>query len=57
MAFAKINLRENMIDDPQVRAMKALVEFEHPVGSAMRRAWENTRARFVMARTKLRKFR
>ena len=34
--FAKINLREDVIDDPQVRAMEALVEFEHPVGGAMR---------------------
>ena len=34
--FAKINLREEVVDDPQVRAMEALVEFEHPVGGAMR---------------------
>ena len=34
--FAKINDREEVIYDPQVRAMEALVEFEHPVGGAMR---------------------
>ena len=34
--FAKINSREEVIDDPQVRAMEALVEYEHPVGGTLR---------------------
>ena len=34
--FAKINNREEVIDDPQVRAMEALVEYEHPVGETLR---------------------
>ncbi len=34
--FARINSREEVINDPQVQAMGALVEFEHPIGGAMR---------------------
>ena len=34
--FARINQREEVADDPQVRAMEALVEFEHPVGGTLR---------------------
>ena len=34
--FAEINSREAVIEDPQVKAMGALVEFEHPIGGAMR---------------------
>ncbi|MEC8834115.1 MAG: CoA transferase [Pseudomonadota bacterium] len=34
--FAEINSREAVIEDPQVKAMGALVEFEHPFGGAMR---------------------
>ena len=34
--FAEINSREAVIEDPQVKAMGALVEFEHPLGGAMR---------------------
>lgn len=36
--FAKINRREEVVDDPQVKAMQALIEFEHPVGGEMRQA-------------------
>ena len=36
MPFAEINSREAVIEDPQVKAMGALVEFEHPIGGAMR---------------------
>ena len=36
--FAKINPRDDVIDDPQVRAMDALWEFEHPIAGAMRQA-------------------
>ena len=36
--FAKINPRDDVIDDPQVRAMAALWEFEHPIAGAMRQA-------------------
>lgn len=36
--FAKINPRDAVIDDPQVRAMDALWEFEHPVAGPMRQA-------------------
>ncbi len=36
--FAKINPRDAVIDDPQVRAMEALWEFEHPVAGPMRQA-------------------
>ncbi len=34
--FAKINTRDEVIEDPQVKAMEALVEFDHPVGGRMR---------------------
>ena len=34
--FARINQREEVASDPQVRAMGALVEFEHPVGGTLR---------------------
>jgi len=34
--FARINPREAVVNDPQVQAMGALVEFDHPVGGAMR---------------------
>ena len=34
--FAEINSREAVIEDPQVKAMGALVEFEHPLGGPMR---------------------
>ncbi len=36
--FAKINPRDDVIDDPQVRAMEALWEFEHPIAGPMRQA-------------------
>ena len=36
--FAKINAREEVIDDPQVVAMDALWEFDHPFGGPMRQA-------------------
>jgi len=36
--FAKINRREEVVDDPQVKAMQAVIEFEHPVGGEMRQA-------------------
>ena len=36
--FAKINPRDDVIDDPQVQAMAALWEFEHPIAGAMRQA-------------------
>ena len=36
--FAKINPRDAVVDDPQVKAMKALWEFEHPVAGPMRQA-------------------
>ena len=34
--FARINHREEVVHDPQVRAMEALVEYEHPVGGTLR---------------------
>ena len=34
--FARINQREEVANDPQVRAMGALVEFEHPVAGTLR---------------------
>ncbi|MCZ6888363.1 MAG: CaiB/BaiF CoA-transferase family protein [Gammaproteobacteria bacterium] len=34
--FAEINSRAAVIDDPQIKAMGALMEFEHPVGGSMR---------------------
>ena len=36
--FAKINPRDDVIDDEQVKAMEALWEFEHPIAGAMRQA-------------------
>lgn len=34
--FAEINTRPEVIEDPQVKAMGALLEFDHPLGGAMR---------------------
>ena len=34
--FAEINSRPEVIDDPQIKAMGALMEFEHPLGGPMR---------------------
>ena len=34
--FAKINTREEVIEDPQVEAMGALLEVDHPVGGKLR---------------------
>ncbi|MYD95953.1 MAG: CoA transferase [Gammaproteobacteria bacterium] len=36
--FARINPRDVVIDDPQVKAMGALIEFEHPIAGPMRQA-------------------
>lgn len=36
--FAKINTREEVIEDPQVEAMGALLEVDHPVGGKLRQA-------------------
>ena len=36
--FAKINTREEVINDPQVEAMGALLEVDHPVGGKLRQA-------------------
>lgn len=36
--FAKINTREEVITDPQVEAMGALLEVDHPVGGKLRQA-------------------
>ena len=36
--FAKINPRDEVIDDPQIKAMQALWEFDHPIAGAMRQA-------------------
>ena len=36
--FARINARDEVIDDPQIKAMGALLEFEHPIGGPMRQA-------------------
>lgn len=36
--FAIINPRDAVIDDPQVKAMGALLEFDHPVAGRMRQA-------------------
>ena len=36
--FARINPRDAVIDDPQVKAMGALLEFEHPIAGPMRQA-------------------
>ena len=33
---AKINARPDVINDPQVKAMGSLIEFEHPIGGPMR---------------------
>ena len=34
--FARINGRGDVVDDPQITAMQALVEFDHPNGGNMR---------------------
>ena len=34
--FAKINARNEVINDPQIRAMNALEEFEHPIAGTIR---------------------
>ena len=34
--FAEINSRPEVIEDPQIKAMGALMEFDHPVGGRMR---------------------
>ena len=34
--WARINSRDQVIDDPQVRAMGALVEYDHPTGGRLR---------------------
>ena len=36
--FAKINPRDDVINDPQIKAMQALWEFDHPIAGAMRQA-------------------
>ena len=36
--FAKINPRDEVMHDPQVQAMEALWEFEHPIAGPMRQA-------------------
>lgn len=36
--FARINPRDDVMHDPQVRAMEALWEFEHPIAGPMRQA-------------------
>ena len=36
--FARINPRDEVIDDPQIKAMGALTEFEHPIAGPMRQA-------------------
>jgi len=36
--FAKINARDEVVTDPQVIAMEALIEFEHPFAGPMRQA-------------------
>ena len=36
--FARINPRDHVIHDPQVQAMGALLEFEHPIAGPMRQA-------------------
>ena len=36
--FARINPRDAVIDDPQVRALQSLWEFDHPVAGRMRQA-------------------
>ncbi len=36
--FAKINARDEVVSDPQVVAMEALIEFEHPFAGPMRQA-------------------
>jgi crotonobetainyl-CoA:carnitine CoA-transferase CaiB-like acyl-CoA transferase len=36
--FARINARDEVVDDPQVQAMESLWEFEHPVAGPMRQA-------------------
>lgn len=34
--FAEINSRPEVIQDPQIKAMGALMEFDHPLGGRMR---------------------
>lgn len=34
--FARINARADVIEDPQVKAMGSLIEFEHPIAGPMR---------------------
>jgi len=34
--WARINSRDQVIDDPQIRAMGALIEYEHPRGGRLR---------------------
>ena len=34
--FAEINSRPEVIEDPQIKAMGALLEFDHPIGGRMR---------------------
>ncbi len=36
--FARINPRDDVIDDPQIKAMGALLEFDHPIAGPMRQA-------------------
>lgn len=36
--FARIHPRDDVIDDPQIQAMGALLEFEHPIAGTMRQA-------------------
>ena len=36
--FARINPRDDVMNDPQVQAMGALLEFEHPIAGPMRQA-------------------
>ena len=36
--FAIINPRDDVINDPQIKAMGALLEFEHPIAGPMRQA-------------------
>ena len=36
--FARINPRDDVMNDPQIQAMGALLEFEHPIAGPMRQA-------------------
>ena len=38
MPFARINPRDEVMNDPQIQAMGALLEFEHPIAGPMRQA-------------------